>query len=96
MPPEKRENTSFLFCKWIERAYSLFFSPLFDVYRIITKIPLTKLDELNKILWYRTKYSTVKDREKEEYTSRILREKGSPAERLFAGKMWKVALELFR
>ena len=54
------------------------------------------MDKLNKICWYRTKYSTVKDREKEEYTSQILREKGSSAERPFVGKMWKVALELFR
>lgn len=79
-----------------KNVFSLFFSLLFDVYRIINKIPLTKLDVLNKILWYRTKYNTVKDREKEEYTSRMGREKGSAAERPFAGKMWKVALELFR
>ena len=37
----------------------------------------------------------MKDREKEEYTSGILREKGSVAERPLIGKMWKVALELF-
>ncbi len=40
-----------------------------DVYRIITKTDLTKLEELNKILWYRTKCNKKKDKEKEEYAS---------------------------
>jgi len=69
--------------------------PFFHVYKIITKIGLTKLDELNKIWWYREKYGTVKDREKEEYTSQRRREKGSSAERPFVGRLWKVALESF-
>lgn len=66
------------------------------VYKRFTKTGLTKLVKLNRIFRYRNKYNTVKDREKEEYTSEILREKGSSAERPFVGKMWKVALELFR
>jgi hypothetical protein len=47
---------------------------------------LTKLDKLNKIWWYRKRINTVKDREKEEYTSEILREKNPLAERFFDRK----------
>jgi hypothetical protein len=47
---------------------------------------LTKLGKLNKILWYRKRINTVKDREKEEYTSGILREKNPLAERFFDRK----------
>ena len=47
---------------------------------------LTKLDKLNKIWWYRKRINTVKDREKEEYTSGILREKNPLAERFFDRK----------
>ena len=47
---------------------------------------LTKLDKLNKIWWYRKRIFTVKDREKEEYTSGILREKNPLAERFFDRK----------
>ena len=47
---------------------------------------LTKLDKLNKIWWYRKRINTVKDREKEEYTSGILREKNPWAERFFDRK----------
>ena len=50
--------------------------------------------ELNKILRYRKKNNTVKDREKEEYTSELYREKDSLAEKSFVERMWKVALEL--
>ena len=50
--------------------------------------------QLNKILRYRKKNNTVKDREKEEYTSKIRREKDSLAEKSFVERMWKVALEL--
>jgi hypothetical protein len=49
---------------------------------------------LNKILRYRKKNNTVKDREKEEYTSELYREKDSLAEKSFVERMWKVALEL--
>lgn len=45
---------------------------------------------LHKIFWYREK-----NREEEEYVSRMGREKGSLAERPFAGPMRKVASELF-
>ena len=47
---------------------------------------LTKSVKLNKIWWYRKRINTVKDREKEEYTSGILREKGSLAESPFEKK----------
>ena len=47
---------------------------------------MTKLDKLNKIWWYRKRINTVKDREKEEYTSGILREKNPLAERFFDRK----------
>ena len=47
---------------------------------------MTKLDKLNKIWWYRKRINTVKDREKEEYTSGILREKNPSAERFFEQK----------
>ena len=36
----------------------------------------------------------MKDREKEEYTSKMRREKDSLAEKSFVERMWKVALEL--
>ena len=45
-----------------------------------------ELDKLNKIWWYRKRINTVKDREKEEYTSGILREKNPLAERFFDRK----------
>ena len=61
---------------------------------ICTKLGLTKLVELNKIVRYRKKNNTVKDREKEEYTSKIRREKDSLPEKSFVESMWTVALEL--
>ena len=49
---------------------------------------------LKKFLCIRKKTNTVKDREKEEYPSKIRREKDSLAEKSFVERMWKVALEL--
>ena len=71
-----------------KNSRKVFFSCFF------TNLGLTKLVELNKILRYRKKNNTVKDREKEEYTSKIRREKDSLAEKSFVERMWKVALEL--
>ena len=72
----------------MKNSRKVFFSYLF------TNLGLTKLVELNKILRYRKKNNTVKDREKEEYTSERYREKDSLAEKSFVERMWKVALEL--
>ena len=62
----------------MKNSRKVFFSYLF------TNLGLTKLVELNKILRYRKKNNTVKDREKED----------SLAEKSFVERMWKVALEL--
>ena len=56
------------------------------IHEHLHKKALTKLDKLNKIWWYRKRINTVKDREKEEYTSGILREKNPLAERFFDRK----------
>lgn len=64
-------------CKFVEKdGFSYFFRCL----------GLTKLFKLNKILRYRKKNNTVKDREKEEYTSELHREKDSSAEKSFVSK----------
>lgn len=78
-------KTGKTFRKIVEKSFFLAF---------FTNLGLTKLVELNKILRYRKKNNTVKDREKEEYTSKIRREKDSLAEKSFVERMWKVALEL--
>ena len=65
----------------MKNSRKVFFSYLF------TNLGLTKLVELNKILRYRKKNNTVKDREKEEYTSELYREKDSLAEKSFVERM---------